>query len=138
MLDVNRQVVYQNFETFTVAVQVTPTQISTSFTKSDYIDSFYVSVDAAAANNVFIGGASVTIANGIEIVAGGGPLKFLINNQNEHYELLAPLIAISEMLGCQPVQPISIPFVLWDFTQIYLVAAAITTVRIAPFRSMFI
>lgn len=140
MLQVNREVVYQPFETFTVSVQVTPTQLATvlSFTKADLISSFVVSVDAGAANNVFIGGAGVTITNGLEIVAGAGPLLFEIVNQNQHYDLQEPVIAIAETLQCAPNPPRQIPFIVWDFSQIYLVAAAITNVRIAPFRSVFI
>jgi hypothetical protein len=41
-------------------------------------------------------------------------------------------------LQCMPNQPRQIPFIVWDFSQIYLIAAAITNVRIAPFRSVFI
>jgi len=41
-------------------------------------------------------------------------------------------------LQCSPRQPRAIPFIVWDFSQIYLVAVAVTNVRVAPFRSMFI
>jgi hypothetical protein len=140
MLPINRDIVYQPFETFVVAVQVTPTQLSSqlAFTKADLIDSFAISVDAGAANNVFIGGAGVTIANGLEIIAGGGPIEFVIENQRQHYDLQEPVIAIAETLQCAPNQPRSIPFIVWDFSQIYLIAIAITNIRVAPFRSMFI
>lgn len=140
MDQVNRQIAYQPFETFNLAVQVTPTQLATvlAFTKADLIDSFVLSLDAGAANNVFIGGAGVTVTNGLEIVAGAGPLLFKIENQNQHYELQEPVIAIAETLQCLPNQPRQIPFIVWDFSQIYLIAAAITNIRVAPFRSVFI
>jgi hypothetical protein len=140
MLTVNREIVTQPFETFALAVQVTPTQIATvlSFTKQDLISSFVISVDAGAANNVFIGGPGVTVLNGLEIVAGAGPVEFIIENQNQHYEMQEPIIAIAETLQCMPNQPRQIPFIVWDFSQIYLIAIAITNVRIAPFRSVFI
>ena len=140
MQTVIREIATQNFETFVLAVQVTPTQLSTvlSFTKQDLIDSFTLSLDAGAANNVFIGGPGVTIANGLEIVRGAGPVDFIIENQKQHYELQEPVIAIAETLQCAPNQPRQIPFIVWDFSQIYLVATAITNVRVAPFRSMFI
>ena len=139
-MQVNRSIVYQPFETFNIAVQVTPTQLSTvmSFTKADLIDSFVVSVDGAAANNIFIGGAGVTIVNGIEIVRGAGPVRLTIINQNQHYEIQEPLLNITETLQCTPKEARQIPFVVWDFSQIYLVAAAITNARIMPFRSVFI
>jgi len=140
MLSVNREIVYQPFDSFSISVQVTPTPLNTSIalTKSDLIDSFTISVDATAANNVFIGGAGVTITSGLEIVAGGGPVSFVIENQRQHYELQEPVINIAEILQCSPSQPRSLPFIIWDLSQIYLIAAAITNVRVAPFRSMFI
>lgn len=131
-------IVYQPFENFAINVQTTPTQISTSFTKVDLIDSFAVSVDAGAANNIFIGGPGVTILNGAEIVRGSGPVNFVIRNQPQQYELQEPLLQMAEMMGCQPLQPRVIPYVVWDLSQIYLVAAAVTVARILPFRSVFI
>ncbi len=140
MQQVVRDIVTQTFETFALAVQVTPTQLSTAlaFTKADLIDSFVVSLDAGAANNVFIGGPGVSVTNGIEIVAGAGPVEFVIENQWQQYELQEPIIAIAETLQCNTNPSRSIPFVIWDFAQIYLIAAAITNVRVAPFRSIFI
>lgn len=137
-MQVNRTIAYQNFETFVLAVGTTPTPLSSLFTKADLIDSFTVSVDAAAANNVFIGGQAVTVDNGLEIVRGAGPVSFEIVNQNQHYEIQSPVIAIAEALNCRPLEPVSIPFIVWDLSQIYMVAAAATNVRVAPFRSIFI
>lgn len=139
-MQINRDnVVYQPFETYSLAVQTTPTQLSTalSFTKADLITTIVLSVDAGAANNVFIGGIGVTITTGLEIVRGAGPLEFVIENQNQHYELQEPALAIAETLQCSPNEPRQIPFIIWDLSQIYLIAAAVTNVRIAPFRSMF-
>lgn len=134
-----RPIVYQNFTTFVIAVGIVPTQISTAFTKVDLIDSFTLSLDAGAANNVFIGDQGVTIASGLEIVAGGGPLTFRIRNQNQHYELQEPLLNIAETLQCAgPVAPKAIPFNVWDLSQIYLVAAAATNIRCAPWRAQFV
>jgi len=138
MQQFDRPIVYQTFTTFVVAVATTPTQISIAFTKVDLIDSFAVSVDAAAANNVFIGDQGVTINSGLEIVRGSGPINFIIRNQHQQYELQEPAIATAETLICGPIAPRAIPFIVWDLSQIYLVAAAATNVRIAPFRSMFI
>ena len=138
MDQITRDIVFQPFETFNITVAITPTQASTKFTKVDLITSFIVSLDAAAANNVFMGGAGVTTANGIEIVAGAGPIEFFINNQNQHYELQEPAIAIAETMQCQPNQPRAIPIVVWDLSQIYFVAVANTNLRIAPIRKVFI
>ncbi len=126
MQQINRDIVFQPFETFNLSVQVTPTQISTAFTKVDLIDSFVISVDAGAANNVFIGGPGVTTTNGLEIVAGAGPVEFVIENTRQMYELQEPVIAIAETLQCTPNAPKAIPFIIWDLSQIYLIAIAIT------------
>lgn len=139
MQQVDRPIVYQIFTTFALTVGTTPTQISTAFTKVDLIDSFAISVDAAAANNVFIGDQGVTTTTGLEIVRGGGPINFVIRNQHQQYELQEPLIILAESTLCQgPVAPRAIPFIIWDLSQIYLIAAANTNVRIAPFRAIFI
>lgn len=137
-MQVVRDIVHQPFDTFVVVVGVAPTQILPTQTKADFIDSFVVSVDAGAANNVFIGGNGVTIATGLEIVAGAGPINFLIRQQNQHYELQEPAIAVAEILGCAKQTARSIPFIVWDLSQVYLIAAAATNVRVAVFRAPFI
>ena len=144
MQPIVRDVVFQPFTSYVIAVGTTPTPLAGGqvFTKQDYIDSFTLSLDAAAANNVFIGDQGVTINSGLEIVAGGGPLTFRIRNQNQHYEIQEPLITLTELIGnCNQNQlppPRSIPFRVWDMNQIYLVASAATNIRCTPWRSMFI
>lgn len=133
-----RQIVPQPFTTFILAVGTVATAISTVFTKADLIDSFCVSLDAGAANNVFIGDQGVTVNSGLEIVAGGGPVNFLIRNQFQQYEIQGPLLDAVETLQCQQKEALSLPYIVWDLSQIYMVAAAATNVRIAPFRSQFI
>jgi hypothetical protein len=134
-----RDIAFQPFTTVVVAVQITPTPIWPVQNKADLVDSFVLSVDAGAANNVFVGDQGVTINSGIEVVRGTGPVNFIIHNQNMHYEIISYLADIAEILGCrQPNMPKTIPFIIWDLTQVYLVAAAITSVRVAIFRSQFI
>lgn len=140
MMQVVREIAYQPFENYALTVGVTPTPLNNAFnfTKADLIDSFALSVDSGAANNVFIGGAGVTTANGLEIVRGAGPIEFVIENQRQHYEIQEPVIAIAETLQCNRTEPRQIPWIIWDFSQIYLIAVANTVVRVIPFRSMFI
>lgn len=139
MQQIDRPIVYQTFTTFALTVGTVATQISTAFTKVDLIDSFAISLDAAAANNVFIGDIGVTVNTGLEIVRGSGPVNFIIRNQPQQYDLQEPLLIIAETMQCQgPVAPRVIPFIIWDLSQICLVAAANTQVRIAPFRAIFI
>lgn len=138
MQSIIRDIVFQPFTTFAVTVAVTPTPISQLVTKSDLIDSFVLSLDAGAANNIFIGDQGVTITTGLEIVAGGGPVLFRIRNQPIQYDIHSVIDPAIENQLCQQVQVRSIPFIIWDLSQIYLVAAAPTNVRCAPFRSQFI
>lgn len=140
MLIVNREIAYQPFDSYQFTVGVAPTLLSTAvqLTKMDLITSFLLSVDAGAANNIFVGGAGVTTTNGIEIVRGAGPVEFVIENQNQHYEIQDPVLRIAETLQCAPAEPRQIPFIVWDLNQMYAVAVANTNVRIMPFRSMFI
>jgi hypothetical protein len=138
MQQINRPVIFQPFSSFVLAVAVTATPMVSTPNKSDLIDSFIVSLDAGAANNIFMGDGGVTIASGIEIVAGGGPINFLIRNQDQNYDVQIPLMDIARTLQCQTQQPFAIPFVVWDCSQVYFIAAAATNVRIALFRSQFI
>lgn len=138
MEQIVRPIITQPFSTFALAVQVTPTPLSTSVQQADLINSFVISLDAGAANNVFIGDQGVTVATGLEIVAGAGPIQFLIQDERMKYELLRPMLAGLESFQCLPNQATTIPFIVWDLSQIYLIAAAITNVRIAAFRAQFI
>lgn len=138
MQQINRPVIFQPVSSFVLSVAVTATPLVSLSNKSDLIDSFIISVDAGAANNVFMGDGGVTVNTGIEIVAGGGPANFKINNQNQQYDLQVPLMDIARTLQCAVQQPFAIPFVVWDCSQIFLIAAAITNVRIMLFRSQFI
>jgi hypothetical protein len=138
MEQINRPVLFQPFSSFILPVAVTPTPMVTIPNKSDLIDSFIVSVDAGAANNVFMGDGNVSVNTGIEIVAGGGPVNFVIENQDQQYELQIPLMDVARTLQCQTQQPFAVPFIVWDCAQIYFVAAAATNIRIMLFRSQFV
>ena len=133
-----RPILTQPFPTFIVAVQVTPTPIMPSQTRADLINSFVVSVAAAAANNVFIGDQGVTVNSGLEIIAGGGPIRFTITDERMKYELLFPMLAGLQSYQCRVNEGYGVPFIIWDLSQIFLVAPAITNVRVAAFRSQFI
>jgi hypothetical protein len=138
MQQINRPILSQPFSSFVLAVGLTPTPMLSTPNKSDLIDSFIVSLDAGAANNVFMGDGGVTVATGIEIVAGGGPASFRIDNQDQQYDLQVPLMNIERTLQCQSALPFAIPFIVWDCATIYFIAAAATNLRIILFRSQFI
>ena len=138
MEQINRPIISQTFSSFVLPVAVTPTPMISTPNKSDLVDSFIVSLDAGAANNVFMGDGGVTVNSGIEIVAGGGPASFRIVNQNQQYDTMLPLMDIARTLQCQSERPFAIPFVVWDCSQIYFIAALATNVRIMLFRNPFI
>jgi hypothetical protein len=138
MEQINRPVLFQPFSSFVLPVAITPTPLLASPSKSDLIDSFIISVDSGAANNVFIGDGNVTVNSGIEIVAGGGPVNFVIRNQDQQYELQIPVMEIAKTLQCQSDMPFAVPFIIWDCSQIFLIAALATNVRVMLFRSQFV
>lgn len=138
MEQINRPILSQTFTSFVLPVAITATPMVATPNKSDLIDSFIVSVDAGAANNVFMGDGGVTVNSGIEILAGGGPVNFRIVNQDQQYDTMLPLMDIARTLQCQSTNPFAIPFVVWDCANIYFIAAAATNIRIILFRSQFI
>lgn len=137
MENISRTVLFQPFSTFVVTVNLGPIQISPVQDKTSLVESFVLSIDAAA-GSAFIGDSTVTVASGLEIVAGAGPVLFENVNQKQSYELQKPLIGIAETVQCMNNEPLAIPFIIWDLSQIYLVAAAATTVRVAAFRAQYI
>jgi hypothetical protein len=139
MSQIVRDIVFQEFNSFSLLVAITPTPISSVFTKSDLIDSFAISVPSSAANNVFIGNQAVSTTSGLELVAGGGPVLFRIKNQVIQYDIHSAIDPAASALMCNQLVPIQgIPFIVWDLRLICLVAVAPTTVAVAPFKSMFI
>ena len=134
-----RPIVYQPVHSELIVIGTVPTQLMTTRNQTDYIQTFIVSIDAAAAGNVFLGDQAVTTANGIEIVAGAGPAEFRINDERQQYELMWPLLIIQQTLECKglPV-PFMIPIEVWDMTQWYGVAAAATNLRLMVFRTQFV
>lgn len=132
-----RPLVTQPFNTFVVPVGIAPTPLFAQQTQADMINAFVISVDAGAANNIFIGGTNVTIASGIEIVAGAGPVEFRIIDERMLYEVMAPLLNLLRP-DCQESSVFPIPFVVWDLQSINAVAIAATNVRILPFQAQFV
>jgi len=138
MQPIIRPIAYQTINTVIVAIGITPTPLLPTQNKTDYIDSFVLSLDANAANNIFIGDGGVTVNSGLEIVAGGGPINFIIRNQHMQYDQLTLESAMVQAQTCLDIPPQAIPFIIWDLTQVFGVAAAPTNVRLAPFRALFV
>jgi hypothetical protein len=133
-----RDIVYQPFDPIAITVLTTPTPILAKSSKSDLIDSFIVSVPASALNNVFVGNNSVTLTTGLEIVAGAGPAEFKILNQRVQYDIHSLMEPVIASLPCNVVSIKGIPFIIWDLTQICLIAVANTAIVVLPIRSQFV
>jgi hypothetical protein len=134
----NRPVLYQTYTTRSLTVLTTPTPIGQNNSITELINSIVISVPASAANNVFFGDSNVTTTSGVELVRGAGPIEFVIEDERMLYELMQPTIKMAEIMGCDKLIPADVPFVAWDLSQIFLIAAANTTVSIATFRAPFI
>lgn len=135
----NRPLVKQEAVNFSVLVGITPTPINQNMQISAMIDSVLVCVPAAAANGCFIGfDAGVTPVTGIEIPIGA-TLNFVIDHDGRQlYELQNPLMDAVSKFMCRPYQSEAIPLVVWDVSQLYLVATVAVTVAVACFKAVYI
>lgn len=133
-----RPTVIQQVGQAVVAVGLTPTPLTAnpSLTLA-YIDSFLICVYSTAANSVFFGDSTVSITTGIEIPAGV-TVQFSASNERQLYELQNPLIQMSEVLTCERQTAEEIPFVYFDLSQLFLVAAAATNVVVMPFKRAYV
>jgi hypothetical protein len=137
MFRVNRPLIVQQFRTFSFAVGVNALPLEPTVDKTDLITTFVIS-NPIAGISVYFGNGGVTVNSGLEILPGTAP-EFVIEQEGRQlYELQGPLLDIDAGLQCRNVQPEAIPFVVWSPANIYLVAAAPTTVSVSLFKAMFI
>jgi hypothetical protein len=104
------------------------------------IDTFLVTVPAAAANSVFLGfDQGLIVGTGIELLAGT-TVEFRVDHDGRQiYECQNLLTRLVETLCGRPIVPAEqIPFVCWDMSQIYMVAAAPTAITMALFKAVYI
>lgn len=136
----NRPLVKQEATTFAVSVQITATPVNQQMGITAMIDSFIIAVPLGAANSVFIGfDAGVTVGTGLEILAGTSEAFIIDHDGRQLYELQYPLMDIRNAGICgKPALQENIPLVVWDMTQIYLVAIAITTVSVGVFKAVYV
>lgn len=134
-----RPFVVQSMTTFALSVTTAPTPLSNDQTLlQSYISSIIINVPAAATENVFLGDRTVTAASGIEIVAGTS-VNLALNNTRQLYELEFPLRKALEFLKCKVSGAPEIPVVVFDPTQIALIAPTTTQdIRVALFRAAYV
>lgn len=102
------------------------------------IDSFMITVPLAAANSVFLGfDQGVTVTTGVELLAGTTS-NFRIPQDRQLYEIQNLLVTIARCLAGENKPFEDIPFIVWDMSSIYLIAAANTTISLALFKAVYI
>lgn len=132
-----RPLLFQPIVSRVVVVGTAPVSLDPIGNINQMVGTFAVSVPTGAVN-CFIGDSNVTITSGLEIVAGAGAVEFAIEDERMLYELMNPNMKMAEILGCQPFNPTDIPLVLWDLSQVYVVAAAASTIAVNTFKTQFV
>ena len=136
-LRVNRPLIAQWGDTFSFAVTTTAQPVLPNVDKTKLINSFMVS-NPVGGISVFLGfQPGVLITTGLEIPGGTLPSFPIFQEGRQLYELQGPVENIAGMLNCRDSGSDAIPFVVWDMSQVFLVASANTTVTIATFKAMF-
>jgi len=135
----DRPSVRQDFIAQALTVGTVPTPIvGDPALASAYIDSFIFNVPSTAANPVFLGNPAVTVTSGLEVTAGSAPNFAIDQGGRMLYELLRPILDIAAVAGCKVEMPDTLPFVSWDLSQIYAIAAANTACVVVFFRNPFV
>lgn len=135
----SRPLVKQEATSFSLSVAVTPTPIAPQLGLTSMIDSFIVTIPSTAANSVFMGfDAGVTTTTGLELLAGTSENFRIDQGGRQLYELQFPLMDLRNDKLCKTDPLEQIPYVVWDMSQVYLVAAAITVVTIAVFKAVYV
>ncbi len=133
----HRSLIPQRITWITLSVALTPTPLNQAAAQtglSAMYESLIFSLVSTAATSVFLGNSNVlaTGANGLEIRAGV-PVQLSIHNQRMLYEVQGPLVDNF----C--LQPESIPFVVWDVSEIYLITTgAPKNIAVGLFQAPFI
>lgn len=134
-----RPLVKQEFTTFSLQVQTVGTPINAAMGITTMIDSVVICVPSGAANSVFLGGdQGVTTTSGLELLAPSLSSFVIDHDGRQLYELQFPLMDLRNGAMCKMDQGDQIPFVVWDLSSMYLVAAAVTTVSIAAFKAVYV
>lgn len=139
-----RQRMPQEWGVINITVTTTPQVLSNSLGPSSLITTIVLSVPTGQAQGVFLGPTSgVTITTGLEIPVGN-PQEYAVINERELVEIESPLLgiwaAIMGALRCpiNVVQSDQVPIAAWDLTNMWLVAAANTTLNVGTFKEMWV
>lgn len=136
-LGLSRPLVAQQFNTFSFAVGIAAVPILANAQKQDLITTFIISNPIAGAS-VYLGNQGVSTTTGLEILAGTTPVFTVLQEGRQMYELQTQLMDINAGLQCRSMEIEKIPFIVWDMSNQFLVAAAPTTVSIALYPAMYL
>lgn len=132
-----RPLVVQLFRTFAFAAGVTALPLEPTLDKTKLITTFMISNPSAGAS-VFLGNEGVTTATGLEIQSGTNPVFSIDNQGRQMYEIQGLLADITEGLSCRHVNMEKIPFVVWDLSRIFVVAAGAVNISVGVFPTMYL
>jgi len=123
---------------FTVPTAAAPLMPQSSLTA--LIDTFMITIPSTAANSVFLGfNQGVNTTNGIELLAGTTSVFKIDHDTRQLYELQNLLTRLNQVLCGTPVTPTeAIPFVAWDMSNVFVIAAAATVISFAIFKAVYI
>jgi len=138
-----RSLIAQTFITRAIAVTAAPLPIDPNTDKTKLITGFSISNPAGGAS-VFIGNQGVTIPGGVapgfEIPAGTAPFFGIDQQGRQLYEIQTPVNKILAGMSCNPNLEVveGLPFVVWDLSNFFIVAAAPLTVTLISFPTMYL
>ena len=136
-LGLKRPLVTQQFITLSVSVTTSPLPLATTVNKEQLITSFVIS-NPSTGSSVFIGNQGVSTTSGLEVIAGTTPVFEILQEGRQLYELQEPALDIVSGQQCRRVEAFGIPFIVWDMTQWFVVAAANTTISVALFPAPYL
>lgn len=140
-LGIQRPLVVQEFNTRAIAVTAVAQPIDVTLDKTKLIVGWAINNPAAGAS-VYIGNLGVTIpgaANpGFEISPGSAPFFGIDQQGRQLYELQQPALAIQNGLECGKKEIDGIPFVVFDLSRWWIIAAGNTTVTLITLPCMYL
>jgi len=138
---VNRPVLSQRWNSLSVTAPATGSAavpLDSNGNQNQLVNAFALCIPTGGVN-CFVVGSPIAATSGIEIIAGGGAIKFSIDDERMLNELVYPLHLQAQIQGCKPFEKEDIPLVVWDLSQIFIVSSgAAQAVAIATFPMPFV
>lgn len=137
-LGVQRPLVVQTFRTFNFAVGLAALPIDPIQGQKERLITTFAISNPVGGNSVFLGNSGVTATTGFEIPGGTAPQFSIDQGGRQNYEIQKPLLQIAGGLQCSTEQIEGVPFVVFDLSNMFLIAAVAQTVTIITFPTMYL